>query len=139
MKVDPYVEALKEGVCLSDADGTILYMNPAARELLGLKEGAEAGLRSCDILCGRLFADGAAEACAHGCALRVPGSAARAVVFEGAHGPRKTAVWSDGMMRLRERWARLRVRCERTTDGLWGLEPAERHYLLITDPSGEAR
>ncbi|MDX6771187.1 MAG: PAS domain-containing protein [Elusimicrobiota bacterium] len=135
MKVDDLVEAMPVGLCLADPDGSIFYMNPAARDFLSVREGS-APLRSCDIVCGRLYEDGP-RPCSETCALLDPKSDATEVAFDGRHGPRKTAIWSDGRMRLSERWAHLRVRCFKIESAFWGLPAAPRRLILIDDRSEE--
>lgn len=130
---DPFVEELRDGVCLSDEEGRILYMNRAARELLGVEAGEETGLRSCYVLCGKLYEPGKTTSCARDCALRDPASDAPGVTFAGRHGPHMVPVWSDGRMHLGERWERLRVRCVRTSGPVWGLPAAPRHFILISE------
>jgi signal transduction histidine kinase len=128
-------DQMSDGVCLSDASGNILYMNPAAGRLLDLTQAEGRHLRnSCDLLCGHLeLASG--KTAAAGCPLRDPTDSTRAVTYEGRHGPRSTFNWRDDRVNRSQTWKNLRVRCAKTRVPLSARLDEELHLVLIEDDS----
>ncbi len=111
----PLLDSLSDGVCISDAQGKLLYANAAAGRLLGLgrKEAQEETI--CTLLCGRM--DGVD--CGN-CPLKVAAGAEDAVTYEGSyHG--------SGDPRS------LRVRCLRVRR-----PRGDRHFLVVEDVRSEA-
>lgn len=135
-RLDPFLDALSDGVVLSDRAGTVLYMNPAARRMLDVPERPAETLNSCRLVCGKLFEEGS-RPCAETCALRDPSSTEKAVRFLGRHGPREAFSWKGETLSRDERWAHLRVRCVKSDGPLWGMPAEERHFILIEDASAE--
>lgn len=136
VRLDPLFDELTDGICISDGDGNILYMNPAAKRMMDVPEPAKETLNTCQLLCGRLFASGS-EACAAHCALRDRGSAQKSVTFAGRHGPRSSFEWKNFNIRRFDRWGHLRVRCLKGSGRLLGLGDEDRHFTLIEDASVE--
>lgn len=128
-------DQVSDGVCLSGADGRVLYMNPAAGRLLGVPPEDTSEKRLCDLLCGRLATPSAPE-CASTCPLLSPGAPERSVSFEGRYGGQEAYHWGkeSGFHRTRE-WKDLRVRCLRAPLGLG--PGSEAHLTLIQDVSAE--
>lgn len=108
----PLFEEVSDGICAADADGKILYMNPAAERMLEIPLTRARGRSECELLCGRL-ATATAEECASTCGLRNPGGEARAVTFKGAHNQRTAYEWNEAEFKRVEKMRHLRVRCVR--------------------------
>jgi PAS domain-containing protein len=70
----PLFDCLDDGVCVSDANGRLLYANAAAERLLG----PAAREAVADSLCGPLCGTAALE-----CPLRIPRGPQAAVTYEG--------------------------------------------------------
>ena len=104
-------DALADGVCLADAGGDVLYMNPAAVKLLGLKDWRRELRNACELLCGKLELAGGGRA-ADACELRQP-SPAQAVSHCGRHGPHSAYNWAGDRIQRSNVWKDLRVRCLR--------------------------
>lgn len=86
-----------DGVCVTDARGSILYANPALARLLGVPRAAEAG-RLCELLCDRL-ARGAAQAPSRSCPLLDGAAGESRTYFSGLYGTTKRYKWSvDGVL-----------------------------------------
>jgi signal transduction histidine kinase len=134
--IEPLFEQLTDGVCISDAEGNVLYMNPAAKRMLGVQEPQTEILNTCQLLCGRLFARGS-ESCAERCSLREKASADTQVTFQGRHGPLPMYEWKDIGVKRVEHWNHLRVRCLKAPGSSFGLGDEERHFTLIEDASAE--
>jgi signal transduction histidine kinase len=130
---DLLFDELTDGVCISDKNGDVLYMNPAAKRMLG-GGAAEERTNSCRLLCGKLFADGSDDF-AKDCPLRDQRSHRESVSFLGKHGPHDVWEWKDEHIQHLSRWRHLRVRCLRVTSPLWTLGVEERHFILIEDAS----
>jgi signal transduction histidine kinase len=127
--VEAFFDELPDGICISDARGSILYLNPAAERLLDLSNPRTQGRKLCEVLCGRLAVDGAPE-CATTCELLRPGSTAEAVTFRGNYGPREIATWNGSGVHRRAIWKNLRVRCLKASPSLIG---EGKHLTLIED------
>ncbi len=128
---EPFFDELPDGVCISDARGNILYMNPAAERLLDASAPQMRGRTLCQLLCGRLAVDGAPE-CASTCELLKPGSPVSGVTFRGSLGPKEVARWSESGVRRDSIWRNLRVRCLKASPSLIG---EGKHLTLIEDAS----
>lgn len=129
----PLFEALEEGVVISGAGGVLLYMNPAAENLLGVKSGTPESANACSVICGRLYEDGP-EPCSAQCPLREPGGGQDSVCFLGRYESHSAFEWRDFQIRRSKRWIPLRVRCLRfAAPG----EP-EEHLTLIARRGEEA-
>lgn len=129
-------DGVSDGVAVAEADGSLLYLNPAARSLLGVAWPRGAGASVCGLLCGRLRKpDG--EECASTCALREPGPT-QAVAFRGKHGPSISYDWADAKVLRREGYRPLRVRCQRAVIPGIGREGEEKHLVFMEDVSAEA-
>lgn len=129
-------DSVSDGVAVAEADGSLLYLNPAARTLLGVAWPRGAGASVCGLLCGRLRKpDG--EECASTCALREPGPV-QAVAFKGKHGPTVSYDWADLKVLRREGYRPLRVRCQRAAIPGLGREGEEKHLVFMEDVSAES-
>ena len=129
--VETFFDELQDGICMSDARGSILYLNPAAEHLLNTSSPATRGRSVCEVLCGHLAVDGAPE-CASTCELLKPGSAAQTVTFRGNYGPKEIATWKDFEVHRRSVWKNLRVHCLKAS-----LTGEGKHLTLIEDASAE--
>src|SRR4051812_1050445 len=103
-------DRLTDGIFVSDGDGKVLYMNPAARRMLKAPDRPSETPNTCSLLCGKLF-DAHGEPCVTHCPLMQHGGDAQAVTFQGRYGPQETFEWKDLRINRREEWAHLRVRC----------------------------
>lgn len=129
-------ERASDGVAVAEADGSLLYLNPAACSLLGVAWPRAAGASICALLCGRLRKiEG--EDCAADCPLREEGPV-QAVTFRGKHGPSLTYDWVDAKVCRRENWKPLRVRCQRAVIPGLGREEEKKHIVFMEDVSAEA-
>lgn len=108
---------LPDGVCLSDADGRLTYLNPAARRLLGLDD-APGARRLCELLCSELVGEGGSVCAAHCPLLREPTSPHSGVSFTGRLRP--SGPHSRG----------LRIRCYKLSSDAGGPAP---HLTLLED------
>lgn len=126
--LQPLLETLGDGVCVADADGRLLYANPAARRLLG--PAAVDGKTVCALLCGGL--EGTDGARAADCPLRVAAGPEERVTLKGrylAPAPAERGGTYPGVDMCRD----LRVRCSRVH-----LPEGERRLIVIEDGSEEA-
>ena len=130
--MDAFFDELCDGVCVSDDEGGILYLNPAAEALLNARVPQSQGRTLCELLCGRMAAPGVKDF-ASVCELRDPASPCEGVTFHGRYGPLEIAEWKDFHVRRRSAWKSLRVRCLRAAPSLTG---GGRHLTLIQDRSG---
>lgn len=127
---------LRDGVCLSDANGDVLYMNQAAERLLALPRGGHQLKNACDLLCKNLkLASGKDAKC--DCALR-ESSSVPSVAFQGKFGASPTYNWRDDRVSRSQTWRDLRVRCLRVWMPLDQKECEELHLVLIEDASADA-
>jgi signal transduction histidine kinase len=131
--VETLIDELPDGVCMSDAQGRVLYMNPAAEHLLDVSVSRAKGKPLCELLCRHLAVGGAPE-CASTCELLRPGSAVEAVTFRGAYGPKEIATWKDFKIQRRSVWKNLRVRCLKSSAELVG---DGRRLTIIEDVSAD--
>ena len=129
-------DKLSDGICVSDAEGRILYMNPAAKRMVGAEETPPAGGVLCDQLCGRLYGSGS-EDCAASCPLRVADNDDQAVTFKGRFGPQTVFEWRDFHISRREAWRNLRVRCQRLRTAIPDSQESEKHFTIIEDATAE--
>ncbi|MBI5247617.1 MAG: hypothetical protein HY923_10580 [Elusimicrobia bacterium] len=110
-------EELTDGICITDAGGTPLYLNSAAARML--EQGAGAHDTSiCEQLCGR-FVSGNSEY-PSACPLKVPGSTEKTALNMG-----------------RCRGMDLRVRCVRLATALFDSWEIEKHFTIIEDATAE--
>ena len=132
--VEAFFDELSDGLCMTDAQGAILYLNAAAERLLDMPMARTLGKTLCETLCGHLAVGGSHE-CATTCELLKPGSAAEAVTFRGSYGPKETATWKDFKVQRRSVWRNLRVRCLKSSSSLIG---EGKHLTIIEDRSVDA-
>lgn len=130
--VEAFFDELADGICNSDARGNILYLNPAARHMLGLTDSG-VGRTLCAVLCGHLAAAGESE-CASTCRLLRPGSEGEAVTFQGNYGPHEVATWTNFRIRRQSVWKHLRVRCMKASASLVG---EGKHLTIIEDVTAD--
>ncbi|NNN05757.1 MAG: PAS domain-containing sensor histidine kinase [Elusimicrobia bacterium] len=134
----PLFDQLTDGICLSDDNGRILYLNPPAERLLGfgLDQIGEASL--CDLLCARLTCpDG--DDCARACALKKAGSSATAATFQGRYGAKPFFAWrDDAISRVDERKS-LRVRCLKTATAWLDRAHPGKRLTIIEDATAQER
>jgi signal transduction histidine kinase len=130
--VEAFFNELPDGMCISDAGGNILYLNPVAERLLGVSAQHEGGKTLCEVLCGHLAVNGAPE-CASTCELLKHGSSVEAVTFRGNYG-RETATWKDFDIQRRLVSKNLRVRCLKAPPSIVG---EGKHLTLIEDISAD--
>lgn len=138
MEIAPAMAALfgdlAEGLCASDGEGRILYLNPAAERLLDVRlENAE-GQNICGLICGRLAVLGASE-CATSCPLRRPEDPAKAVTFTGRYNQKPAYRWLDLGVRRLKQGKSLRIRCLRMPLAGPSVPRAERRFTLLEDAS----
>ena len=131
--VEAFFDELPDGLCVTDAHGAILYLNPAAERLLDVPLGQTRGKTLCGMLCGHLAVGGAHE-CATTCELLKAGSTAEAVTFRGSYGPKEIATWKDFTVQRRSVWKNLRVRCLKSSGALIG---EGKHLTIIEDRSAD--
>jgi hypothetical protein len=125
---------LADGICASDGEGRILYLNPAAERLLDVRLEAAGGQNVCDLICGRLAVPGASE-CASNCPLRNPQDPARTVTYTGHYNQKPAYRWLDlGVQRLKKGKS-MRIRCLRMPLADRSSPNAERHFTLLEDVS----
>ena len=131
--VEAFFDELPDGICVTDSHGSILYVNPAAAQILDVSRRQLHGKRLCELLCGHLSVGGAPE-CASTCELLRPGSSAEAATFLGNYGPKEVATWKDDRVSRRSVWKSLRVRCLKPPPSLAG---EGKHLTIIEDASAE--
>jgi signal transduction histidine kinase len=131
--VEALFDELADGICISDANGGLRYLNPAAERLLDMTMARAHGRTLCEILCGHLAVGGASE-CASTCELLRPGSTAEAATFRGSYGPKEIASWKDFKVQRRSVWKNLRVRCLKSSSSLVG---EGKHLTIIEDTSAD--
>lgn len=121
--LQPLFQNLSDGVCISDAGGRVLYMNPAASALLDLPPDGQAPSSLCELLCESLASRPAD--CARKCPLRRPRSFQTVVTIKGTYG------------RLVRR--SLRVHCQRMDTPLFGASDKHKHFIVIEDISADEK
>lgn len=132
----PLLDALPDGICITDEDGMVLYMNPAAERLLDLPaKTLAAGKTLCDSLCGHMAADGKDE-CASGCPVRGGHAPARSVTINGRYQAPPSFAWSDSHVQRQARMKNLRVRCLKTPES-FPSEGERRNVTFIEDATAE--
>lgn len=134
----PLFDQLTDGICLSDDNGRILYLNPPAERLLGidLEQVGDASL--CDLLCARLACPNGAD-CAHACALKTSENSATAATFQGRYGPKPFFSWhDDAISRIDERKS-LRVRCLKTATAWLDRAHPGKRLTIIEDATAQER
>jgi signal transduction histidine kinase len=132
----PLFDGLSDGICISDAENGILYINPAAERLLGVDLRDALGQKSCSLLCGRLAVEGSPE-CASQCPLRAPQDSHRAVTFVGLYSPKPAFRWVETEVRRLENGGHVRVRCARMPAPMLEPERGERRFTIIEDVAAE--
>lgn len=127
------LDALADGICVSDGEGRVLYMNPAAQRLLETTLPVVQSRNFCELLCGRLETTDGREH-ASSCLLLDPRSALQAVAFEGVHNRRTAFAWHAEDFTRVKKGRHLRVRCLRASvkDA-----PAGAHVTIIEDVSAD--
>ncbi len=128
-----FLDEWPDGICMSDAQGDILYSNRVAEAILDVSHGAARGERLCELLCGHLAVGGARE-CASACELLKPGFSGKEVILRGSYGPKYIATWTDFNVKRRSVWKNLRVRCFKPFPPLAG---EGKHLTIIEDCSAE--
>lgn len=73
---------ISDGICLLDGLGNIMYMNPAAVQLLNIDPAETKSVTLCETLCGKLKGSGLGN-CAANCPLRQPNPSQQSVTLEG--------------------------------------------------------
>ncbi len=136
IKFDALFDEVSDGICVSDENGDVLYMNPAAKRMLEVPDVPSAPLNTCRLLCGKLYQSRTAS-CAADCPLRDPCSVQTGVTFSGRHGPRAAFEWKDLGVSRSDKWAHLRVRCSRAMGDFSGQGEEERHLTIIEDAAAE--
>ena len=131
--MDPLFDEVSDGICASDAEGNILYMNPAAERMLETPFFQTRGRTLCELLCGHLATPRSRE-CASACPLRGSDSAEKAVTFKGRHNQRISYEWGDVGLKCVDKWRNLRVRCLRTPSNSQGIGG---RFTVIEDVSAE--
>lgn len=135
--LDPLLDQLSDGVVVSDLEGKVLYMNPAAERLLDLSGYPREPRNLCQILCQRLFASGL-DNCAVVCPLKDKHSGQIEVTYTGRHGPRSAFEWKNSHVERRQEWRNLRVRCLKVANPLLGFAETGRYVTVIEDGTAEA-
>ncbi len=134
--LDKLFAELTDGVCVSDADGVILYANRSALALMEIKKEKAQGTRICELLCSHLIDAHAKDRAAH-CILRMRAGGQNAVTVSGRHGPSTTYEWQGASIRRSDRWKDLRVRCLRLHTDLVDGKDTEKHFTFLEDASAE--
>lgn len=116
-------EHLSDGVCISDAQSFVLYLNPAARRLLGTDPEQARGKTLCEVLCRHLFAPGW-RSCEQACPLRGLVDDPAGVTMAGEYLPMNLSPPRD-----------LRIRCLRAPAG----EPEAAGWRLTLIEDAGAR
>ncbi len=134
--LDKLFAELTDGVCVSDAEGVILYANSAAVKLMDIEKGKAEGRRICELLCSHLIDAHAKDRAAH-CLMRMRGGDLSAVTVQGRHGPSTTYEWQGASIRRSDRWKDLRVRCLRLHTDLVDGKNTEKLFTFLEDASHE--
>lgn len=106
----PVFDAVSDGICASDSEGRIVYLNPAAERILGAPLSRVRGNVLCELLCGKMRTAAGGD-CASACPLRDPAGAATGVTTRGERAAAKSYGWGEESMKRLERARSLRVRC----------------------------
>lgn len=134
----PLFDQLADGVCLSDDNGRILYLNPPAEQLLGVGLDQVGSASLCDLLCVRMTREDGSD-CASGCALKRAVSGETAATFHGRYGAKPFFSWhDDAISRVDERKS-LRVRCLKTTTAWLDRAHPGKRLTLIEDATAQER
>ncbi len=129
----PLFDEVSDGICAADAEGKIIYMNPAAERMLEISLSRARGRSECELLCG-LLATATAKECASTCALRDPLCPDKAVTFKGRHNQRKVYKWNELEFKRVEKWRDMKVRCLRMPTSSEG---GGSRFTIIEDTSAE--
>ncbi len=134
----PLFDQLADGVCLSDDNGRILYLNPPAERLLGVGLDQVGSTSLCDLLCARLIREDGSD-CASGCAMKRAVGGETAATFRGRYGTKPFFSWhDDAISRVDERKS-LRVRCLKTTTAWLDRAHPGKRLTLIEDATAQER
>ncbi|MBI3553394.1 MAG: PAS domain-containing sensor histidine kinase [Elusimicrobia bacterium] len=133
--LDPLFQGLGDGICVTGADGAILYMNAAACALLGVPGGRWPALSLCELLCGNLEGAGGRDFAA-ACPLRKSPCAVPGVTFAGRYGHHVSYDWTGFRIRKQEKWVYLKLRCMRMPTDLFGPD-GEKRFIVIQDATAE--
>lgn len=125
---------LPDGVCVSDAEGRVLYLNPAAERIFGVSPAEAAEKTLCALLCERLSVSGAFGESAGRCPLRAAASGQKSVSLRGRYSPRE----SEGKGGSGRSPLDLRVSCMRMSDPLLGSGEPERYFTVLEDATAES-
>ena len=117
-------DQFSDGVCISEPSGPLLYMNPAARRMLGVANG-ENRQQLCDLLCAHLACGQNCDA-ASACPLRKTQVNEPSVTLEG-----------EFVTPNVPRGIGLRVRCLKMPSVLTDAHGKEAHFTLIQDVSAD--
>jgi len=134
--LDELFGKVSDGVCVSDAQGQVIYANATARRMLDIGGDAR-DVKLCDRLCG-LLSDSTPGDCADRCPLLEPDSKEPGVTFEGKYGPKTVYSWKETGPSRMEQWKNLRVRCLRVPGATADGEKSERRLTLIEDAAAQA-
>lgn len=135
----PLFQGLSDGICVSDAEGRILYLNHAAERLFGSVLASTAGRSICDLLCGRLTVAGDPE-CASHCPLRDlrdPRDGQKSVTFMGSYEQKPAYRWLEVDIKRLQNGKGVRVRCIRMPASALDADQREKHFTIIEDAAAE--
>lgn len=134
-QMGPLFDALVDGLCVSDGEGRIRYMNPAAERLLEMTFERLRNRHFCVALCGHLETQDYSNSAAS-CPLRDVNRPERKMTIEGAYNRRTAFEWNDEDFKRVEKWRNLKVRCvrARANSPRGGL-----HITIIEDASADAK
>lgn len=124
-------DELGDGVCVADAQGRLVYSNPAARRLLALGEAPAQGLDFCRRVCGHAAGE------SFDCPLRRAGrkGAAKDIKLLGRRSGRAAYRWRGESVRRTGSGRDLRLRCLRDSIPWLGDDP--HAVVLIEDVTAE--
>lgn len=133
--LDPLFSELKDGICLSNENGELMYMNPAAARLLAVDAAEAVGTRICGHVCAKLAAPGCGAECVSVCPLEA--RRARAATFAGRHGPRPGYQWGASGLEPRPEYGDLRVHCQALETTLFDSWEPEKRLTILEDIGAE--
>lgn len=130
----PFFEALADGIGISEPEGKILYLNPAAEGLLNVDLPGVRGKNLCDILCGRVAEspDGPQN-----CPLRFPDAEQNGVTYMCKLNTERSFRWAGAGVQKADKWSHVRIRCLRTTMPWFNGSDGEKHLTIIEDASSQ--
>ncbi|MBI4376875.1 MAG: PAS domain-containing sensor histidine kinase [Elusimicrobia bacterium] len=128
--LDPLFRNLSDGISVCDSKGAVLYMNPAARRLLGVELEVRS-LNICSYLCENLKGQGVR------CPLQAGATDQDPVVFQGRFAAKTKFAWKDFHIQRSDSWKEIRLRCERLSTSLFGDQLSDARFIFIEDASAE--